>query len=79
QRLLLLGKKVEAIPKSAWIEKDQIGNFLKDKEDYAELGEVCWWEIVRGRLSAAAKDHMIYHTMSSSYKVKLVHNYHVNL
>nr|GEU91085.1 hypothetical protein [Tanacetum cinerariifolium] len=40
----------------------------KDKKDYAEFGEVCWWEIVRGRLSAASKDHMIYHMMSSSNK-----------
>ncbi|GJW81093.1 retrovirus-related pol polyprotein from transposon TNT 1-94 [Tanacetum coccineum] len=31
QRLLLLGKKVEAMPKSAWTEKDQIDNFLKEK------------------------------------------------
>nr|GEY94945.1 hypothetical protein [Tanacetum cinerariifolium] len=30
QILSLLGKKVEAIPKSAWTEKDQIGNFLKE-------------------------------------------------
>ncbi|GKC60448.1 hypothetical protein Tco_1088046 [Tanacetum coccineum] len=31
QRLLLLGKKVEAILKSAWTEKDQIDNFLKER------------------------------------------------
>nr|GEU70141.1 copia protein [Tanacetum cinerariifolium] len=31
QRLLLLGKKVEAMSKSAWIEKDQIDNFLKER------------------------------------------------
>nr|GEX14262.1 hypothetical protein [Tanacetum cinerariifolium] len=30
-KLSLLGKKVEAIPKSAWTEKDQIGNFLKER------------------------------------------------
>nr|GEU29121.1 hypothetical protein [Tanacetum cinerariifolium] len=40
----------------------------KDNEDYAEFGEVCWWQIVRGRLSATSKDHMIYHMMSSSNK-----------
>nr|GEU61722.1 hypothetical protein [Tanacetum cinerariifolium] len=31
RRFSLLGKKVEAIPKSAWIEKDQIDNFLKER------------------------------------------------
>ncbi|GJW84585.1 retrovirus-related pol polyprotein from transposon TNT 1-94 [Tanacetum coccineum] len=31
QRLSLLGKKVEAILKSAWTEKDQIDNFLKER------------------------------------------------
>nr|GFD19269.1 hypothetical protein [Tanacetum cinerariifolium] len=25
----------------------------KDQEDYAEFREVCWWEIVQGRLSDA--------------------------
>nr|GEY85667.1 hypothetical protein [Tanacetum cinerariifolium] len=31
QRLLLLGKKVKATPKSVWTEKDQIDNFLKER------------------------------------------------
>nr|GEU30790.1 copia protein [Tanacetum cinerariifolium] len=31
QRISLLGKKVEAIPKSAWTEKDQIDNFLNER------------------------------------------------
>ncbi|GJU71105.1 hypothetical protein Tco_1262510 [Tanacetum coccineum] len=31
-----------------------------------EPGKICWWETVRGRTSAAGKDHMIYHMMSSS-------------
>ncbi|GKB99271.1 hypothetical protein Tco_0985408 [Tanacetum coccineum] len=31
QRLSLLGKKVEAMPKSAWTENDQIDNFLKER------------------------------------------------
>nr|GEZ58398.1 uncharacterized mitochondrial protein AtMg00810-like [Tanacetum cinerariifolium] len=31
QRLSLLGKKVEAMPKSAWTAKDQIDNFLKER------------------------------------------------
>nr|GEV19360.1 hypothetical protein [Tanacetum cinerariifolium] len=33
QRLLLLGKKVEAILKSAWTEKDQTDNFLKERRE----------------------------------------------
>nr|GEV21145.1 hypothetical protein [Tanacetum cinerariifolium] len=33
-----------------------------------EIRKGRWWEIVRGRLSAATKDRMIYHMMSSSYK-----------
>ncbi|GKF07368.1 hypothetical protein Tco_0041592, partial [Tanacetum coccineum] len=31
QILLKLGKKVEAMSKSAWTEKDQIDNFLKER------------------------------------------------
>ncbi|GJX59576.1 hypothetical protein Tco_0290966 [Tanacetum coccineum] len=31
-----------------------------------EPGKIRWWETVRGRPSAAGKDHMIYHMMSSS-------------
>nr|GEV35703.1 hypothetical protein [Tanacetum cinerariifolium] len=62
QRLSQLGKKVEAIPKSAWTEKDQIANFLKEVNE--ELRKVRWWEIVRRRPTAATKDHMI-----SSYDV----------
>ncbi|GJY25190.1 hypothetical protein Tco_0399916, partial [Tanacetum coccineum] len=31
-----------------------------------EPGKIRWWEIVRGRPSAAGKDHMIYHMMSLS-------------
>nr|GEY77899.1 hypothetical protein [Tanacetum cinerariifolium] len=31
-----------------------------------EPGKIRWWEIVRRRPSAARKDHMIYHMMSSS-------------
>ncbi|GJY77545.1 retrovirus-related pol polyprotein from transposon TNT 1-94 [Tanacetum coccineum] len=31
QRLSKLGEKVEAMPKSAWTEKDQINNFLKER------------------------------------------------
>ncbi|GKE62163.1 hypothetical protein Tco_1512530 [Tanacetum coccineum] len=36
---------------------DELHKFCdaKDQEDYAELGEIYWWETVRGRLSAAAK------------------------
>ncbi|GKA59100.1 hypothetical protein Tco_0758413 [Tanacetum coccineum] len=41
----------------------------KDQEDYAKLGEMCWSETVRGRVLATAKDHMIYHMMSSSKQV----------
>nr|GEX43875.1 integrase, catalytic region, zinc finger, CCHC-type, peptidase aspartic, catalytic [Tanacetum cinerariifolium] len=62
-------KKVEAIPKNAWKKKDQIDNFLKERRLMRSFGEVCWWEIVRGRLLDATKDHMIHHMMSSPYKV----------
>nr|GEV17735.1 reverse transcriptase domain-containing protein [Tanacetum cinerariifolium] len=40
QRISLLGKKVEAIPKSAWTEKDQIDNFLKERRILKDGGEV---------------------------------------
>nr|GEW96200.1 retrovirus-related Pol polyprotein from transposon TNT 1-94 [Tanacetum cinerariifolium] len=30
--------------------------------------QVCWWEIIRWRLSDATKDHMIHRMMSSPYK-----------
>nr|GEW93205.1 hypothetical protein [Tanacetum cinerariifolium] len=39
QGLLLLGKKVEAILKSAWIEKDQIDNFLNERRLMRSLEE----------------------------------------
>nr|GEV10569.1 hypothetical protein [Tanacetum cinerariifolium] len=66
QRLLLLGKKVEAIPKSAWTQKRSDWQLLERKKVNEELRKVYWWEIVRGRLSAITKDHMIYHMLSSS-------------
>ncbi|GJY36182.1 putative reverse transcriptase domain-containing protein, partial [Tanacetum coccineum] len=50
--------KVEAILKSAWTEKDQIGNFLKERRLMRSL-ESCWWEIVQRRPMAATKNHMI--------------------
>ncbi|GJT93256.1 hypothetical protein Tco_1082101 [Tanacetum coccineum] len=34
-----------------------------------EPGRIRWWEIIRGRPSAARKDHMIYHMMSSSKQI----------
>nr|GEU96873.1 hypothetical protein [Tanacetum cinerariifolium] len=37
----------------------------KDQEDYAEFREVCRWEIVRGRLSTALKDHAVRHRYSN--------------
>nr|GEZ52397.1 hypothetical protein [Tanacetum cinerariifolium] len=43
----------------------------KDEKDHAKSGEVCWCEIVRGRLQDATTDHMIYHMMSLSYKVSV--------
>nr|GEV54995.1 hypothetical protein [Tanacetum cinerariifolium] len=38
----------------------------QEQKDHEEPGKICGWETVRGRLSAAGKDHMIYHMMSSS-------------
>ncbi|GJS03495.1 hypothetical protein Tco_0320003 [Tanacetum coccineum] len=38
QILSLLRKKVEAMPKSAWTEKDQIDNFLKERRFYTLAG-----------------------------------------
>nr|GEY92585.1 hypothetical protein [Tanacetum cinerariifolium] len=40
----------------------------KDEEDHAKSGNVCWWEIVWGRLQNATTNHMIYHMTSLSYK-----------
>nr|GEX12814.1 retrovirus-related Pol polyprotein from transposon TNT 1-94 [Tanacetum cinerariifolium] len=37
QRLSLLGKKVKAIPKSAWTEKDQIDYYLKQRRERIEF------------------------------------------
>nr|GEV56920.1 retrovirus-related Pol polyprotein from transposon TNT 1-94 [Tanacetum cinerariifolium] len=42
QRLSLLGKKVEAIPKSAWTEKRSDWQLLKRKKVNEELRKVCW-------------------------------------
>nr|GEU31994.1 uncharacterized mitochondrial protein AtMg00810-like [Tanacetum cinerariifolium] len=39
QRLSLLGKKVEAIPKSALTEKDQIDNFLNERSEEGDGGD----------------------------------------
>nr|GEU93281.1 hypothetical protein [Tanacetum cinerariifolium] len=39
QILSLLGKKVEAIPNSAWIEKYQIDNFLKERRKIHTLAD----------------------------------------
>nr|GEZ78675.1 hypothetical protein [Tanacetum cinerariifolium] len=44
----------------------------KDEEDHAKSGNVCWWEIVWGRLQNATTNHMIYHMTSLSYKVNVV-------
>nr|GEV69245.1 retrovirus-related Pol polyprotein from transposon TNT 1-94 [Tanacetum cinerariifolium] len=40
--LMLL--EIEAISKSAWIEKDQIDNFLKEQKNHEELGKNYWRE-----------------------------------
>ncbi|GKA06567.1 hypothetical protein Tco_0685791 [Tanacetum coccineum] len=39
--------KVEAMPKSAWTEKDQIDKLLEIKKVNEELRKVRWWEIIR--------------------------------
>nr|GEZ41642.1 hypothetical protein [Tanacetum cinerariifolium] len=37
----------------------------------AESGKLCWWKTLRGRSTAAGKDHMIYHMLFSSFsKIK---------
>ncbi|GJR20395.1 hypothetical protein Tco_0968922 [Tanacetum coccineum] len=50
QRLSKLGEKVEAMPKSAWTEKDQINNFLKERRLMRSL---------EGDLRLRQKNHMI--------------------
>ncbi|GJY92037.1 hypothetical protein Tco_0507819 [Tanacetum coccineum] len=66
----LKGIRMKYLPQSIWrqSDRDKAGAMIQaiDKQDYAELEEICWWETVRGRLLAATKDHMIYHMMSSS-------------
>nr|GEW40286.1 hypothetical protein [Tanacetum cinerariifolium] len=37
------------------------------KEGNAQFREVCWWQTLWGRPSAARKDHMIYHMLFSSF------------
>nr|GEZ22770.1 hypothetical protein [Tanacetum cinerariifolium] len=50
QRLSLLGKKVKAIPKSAWIEKDQIDNFLKERRLMRSLEKFVGGRLYEGDL-----------------------------
>nr|GEX85208.1 hypothetical protein [Tanacetum cinerariifolium] len=42
---------------------DSVHSLLLRKKVNKELGKVHWWEIVRGRLLDAAKDHMIYRVL----------------
>ncbi|GJV43682.1 hypothetical protein Tco_1428218 [Tanacetum coccineum] len=48
---------MEYLPQTVW------RNIDREQKDYEEPGKFCWWETVRGRPSAARKDHMIYHMM----------------
>nr|GEW36270.1 hypothetical protein [Tanacetum cinerariifolium] len=50
QRLLFLGKKVKAIPKSAWTEKDQIGNFMKERRLMRSLEKFVGGRLYEGDL-----------------------------
>ncbi|GKB40360.1 hypothetical protein Tco_0885302 [Tanacetum coccineum] len=59
QRLSLLGKKVEAIPKSAWTEKDQIDNFLKERRLMRSLEMFVGGRLYEGDLRLRQKNHMI--------------------
>ncbi|GJW14769.1 hypothetical protein Tco_0018902 [Tanacetum coccineum] len=45
---------------------DILKRIRMEQKDHEEPGKICWWETVRGRPSAARKDHMIYHMTSSS-------------
>ncbi|GJT65202.1 hypothetical protein Tco_1016682 [Tanacetum coccineum] len=54
QRLSLLEKKVEAMPKSAWTEKDQIDNFLKERSLMRSLEKLVggrFYKVIRHRYS----------------------------
>ncbi|GJW74361.1 hypothetical protein Tco_0133731 [Tanacetum coccineum] len=51
---------MEYLPQTVWRNVDREHKVIKEPR------KIRWWEIVRGRPSAARKDHMIYHMMSSS-------------
>ncbi|GKF42360.1 hypothetical protein Tco_0125702, partial [Tanacetum coccineum] len=53
----LKGIRMKYLPQSIWRQSDRDKERAMiqaiDKQDYAELEEICWWETVRGRLLAA--------------------------
>ncbi|GKD80277.1 hypothetical protein Tco_1342898, partial [Tanacetum coccineum] len=62
--------RMKYLPQTYWkkVDKDKAGAMIQaiekntqEQEDHVESRKICWWETVRGRLSTAAKDHMIYH------------------
>ncbi|GKE15223.1 hypothetical protein Tco_1422800, partial [Tanacetum coccineum] len=55
--------------KSAWTEKDQIDNFLKEGRLMRSLEKFVCGRPYEGDILAAKKDHMIYHMMSLSLQV----------
>nr|GEV08688.1 retrovirus-related Pol polyprotein from transposon TNT 1-94 [Tanacetum cinerariifolium] len=55
EELSLLGKKVEAIPKSAWTEKDQIDNFLKERRLMRSLEKFVGGRLYEGDLRLLQK------------------------
>ncbi|GJX27631.1 hypothetical protein Tco_0235710 [Tanacetum coccineum] len=59
QRLSLLGKKVEAMLKSAWTKKDQIDNLLKERRLMRSLEKFVGGRLYEGDLRLRQKNHMI--------------------
>ncbi|GJX57508.1 retrovirus-related pol polyprotein from transposon TNT 1-94 [Tanacetum coccineum] len=51
--------KVETMPKSAWIEKDQIDNFLKERRLMRSLEKFVGGRLYEGDLRLRQKNHMI--------------------
>ncbi|GJW66686.1 hypothetical protein Tco_0121110 [Tanacetum coccineum] len=66
QRLSLLGKRVEAMPKGAWTEKDQIDNFLKERRILSLARNL----VRRFFLNWNLPDHTVVSSRIQSIKVK---------
>ncbi|GJR97862.1 hypothetical protein Tco_0270036 [Tanacetum coccineum] len=78
QRLSLLGKKVEAMLKSAWTKKDQMDKPLEKQEVNEELG-IVWlvgrlYEGVHGGLQRTYDFHHMMFSIHSEHQSEFIHN-----